>query len=73
MFWRSVFDFFGFSSSASSASSATDMSVVNPATGLPMMDNSLGGVDVGGSPYGTDIHHSNTDSFSSGLGSNPWD
>lgn len=31
--------------------------VVNPATGLPMLDNGSGGVDVGGSPFGTDIHH----------------
>lgn len=25
---------------------------INPATGLPMADDSFGGVDVGGSPYG---------------------
>lgn len=29
---------------------------INPATGLPMTDDSYGGVDVGGSPYGTDVH-----------------
>lgn len=29
---------------------------INPATGLPMTGDSYGGVDVGGSPYGTDIH-----------------
>lgn len=29
---------------------------INPATGLPMTDDSYGGVDVGGSPWGTDIH-----------------
>lgn len=29
---------------------------INPATGLPMIDDSYCGVDVGGSPYGTDIH-----------------
>lgn len=27
---------------------------INPATGLPMVDDAW--VDVGGSPYGTDIH-----------------
>lgn len=27
---------------------------INPATGLPMTDDSYGGVDVGGNPYGTD-------------------
>ncbi|MGK8204318.1 peptidase [Burkholderia cenocepacia] len=31
-------------------------STINPATGLPMIDDGYGGVDVGGSPYGTDIH-----------------
>ncbi|CBJ36688.1 protein of unknown function [Ralstonia solanacearum CMR15] len=32
---------------------------INPATGLPMADDGYGGVDVGGSPYGTDTrtHH----------------
>lgn len=26
---------------------------INPATGLPMTDDDIGGVDVGGNPYGT--------------------
>lgn len=30
---------------------------VNPATGLPMVNNNIGGVDVGGTPYGTDSYH----------------
>lgn len=72
MFWRSVFDFFDFSGSATGSSSATGAPVVNLATGLPMLDDSMSGVDVGGSPYGTDSHHSTMDSFS-GMGSNPWD
>lgn len=72
MFWRSVFDFFDFSGSSMGSSSAPDISGVNPATGLPMVGDSMGGVDVGGSPYGTDIHHSTMDSFSD-MGSNPWD
>lgn len=29
---------------------------INPATGLPMIGD-CGGVDVGGSPFGTDLHH----------------
>lgn len=33
---------------------------INPATGLPMSSDNIGGVDVGGSPWGTDAH------------SNPW-
>ncbi len=48
------------------------MPVVNPATGLPMLDGNTGGVDVGGSPFGIDTHQSTMDSFSS-MGSNPWD
>ena len=43
---------------------------VNPATGLPMLDgDACGGVDVGGNPYGTDLH----DGWSSnGLFDDPW-
>jgi hypothetical protein len=72
MFWRSIFDLFGFHGSTISSSSSTDMPVVNPATGLPMLDGNTGGVDVGGSPFGIDTHQSTMDSFSS-MGSNPWD
>ena len=36
----------------------SDGPVVNPATGLPMVDDSFCGVDVGGSPFGMDIHES---------------
>jgi len=32
---------------------------INPATGLPMLDD-CGGIDVGGSPYGMDIHQDDT-------------
>lgn len=41
--------------------------VINPATGLPMLDANTSGVDVGGSPYGFDTH---SDSV---VGSSPWD
>jgi hypothetical protein len=69
-----------------SAISATEMhhstlpsGQINPATGLPMLDD-FGGVDVAGNPYGTDLvshdsftdssfesFSSNMDSFSSGM------
>lgn len=43
--------------------------MVNPATGLPMIDD-MGGVDVGGSPFGMDLHESfGTDSFTAGIDS----
>lgn len=29
---------------------------VNPATGLPMLGDCLGGIDVGGNPWGLDLH-----------------
>ena len=32
------------------------MHPTNPATGLPMTGDDYSGVDVGGSPYGTDTH-----------------
>jgi len=32
------------------------MHQINPATGLPMIDDGFGGVDVGGSPWGMDTH-----------------
>ena len=30
---------------------------INPSTGLPMVNDDYGGVDVGGSPWGTDTYH----------------
>lgn len=33
-----------------------DMLAINPASGLPMSGEDFGGVDVGGSPWGMDIH-----------------
>lgn len=39
--------------------------LVNPATNLPMLDGyGCGGIDVGGSPFGMDIHH-HDENFSS--------
>ena len=48
------------------------MTVINPATSLPMLGDGMGGVDIGGSPFGLDIHASPTD-FGGGFNSNPWD
>jgi hypothetical protein len=28
---------------------------INPATGLPMLNDGIGGIDVGGNPYGSDL------------------
>lgn len=36
---------------------SASLPVVNPSTGMPMVGNNIGGFDVGGSPYGQDIHH----------------
>lgn len=36
-----------------------DDHTINPATGLPMTDG-MGSVDVGGSPFGIDIHDHNS-------------
>ncbi len=42
---------------------------INPATGLPMVGD-IGGLDVGGSPYGMDLHQSgdhNSSGFDGGF------
>ena len=45
---------------------------INPATGLPMIDD-CGGMDVGGSPYGMDIHHDDSWSTTSiGMSDDSW-
>jgi len=36
---------------------------INPATGLPMVNDGIGGIDVGGNPYGYDLN-SHDDIFS---------
>lgn len=48
-------------------------SFINPATGLPMLGDSTCGVDVGGNPYGTDLHSSGMAGLGGDFGSNPWD
>ena len=52
------------------------MTFVNPATSLPMVDSGIdgmGGIDVGGSPFGMDIHSSMNDISTDFMGSNPWE
>jgi len=43
------------------SSPVMDSPSINPATGLPMMGSHIGGLDVGGNPYGMDLHSSDTD------------
>ena len=46
---------------------------VNPATGLPMLSGETYGVDVGGSPFGSDWTDTSRDFGSAGFGSSdPW-
>lgn len=40
---------------------SSDTSSINPASGLPM----IGAIDIGGNPFGTDLHSSSGCSFSS--------
>lgn len=61
-FWNKLFDWLngpvGTDSEGSSfevADSAFDCPLVNPATGLPMIDGG-GGLDVEGNPFGADLH-----------------
>lgn len=39
---------------------AAAITEINPGTGLPMVGD-IGGVDVGGNPYGLDLNQCNTD------------
>lgn len=59
-FFKSIFSADSNADGASNSSSFSTRhdspTVVNPATGLPMLDNSYSTVDYGGSSYGTDIH-----------------
>ena len=49
--------------------SSSDYHSINPASGLPMMGEGIGGFDVGGNTYGTDSSFCDTDftSFSDDL------
>ena len=76
-FWNDLVDWLGFGghshddfNEADSTTIAHDpftdhACLINPATNLPMLDGyGCGGVDVGGSPFGMDIHH-HEENFSS--------
>lgn len=62
-------------SSPDSVPSQDETCTTNPATGLPMVSG-WGGVDVGGNPYGMNLHDNWTHSTSwdsSSSDSNNWD
>lgn len=69
-FWNNFFDWLGLGGHSQDDSGGADsitiahdpfashVCLVNPATNLPMLDgHGCGGIDVGGSPFGVDIHH----------------
>lgn len=80
-FWNNFVDWLGLSGYSHDDSSGDDSPTVahdpldnngchiNPATNLPMLNGldgyGCGGIDVGGSPFGMDIHH-HEEPFSSG-------
>ena len=74
-------DLFAGSSDPPRASSDKGVSI-NPATGLPMTGPGLGGIDVGGNPFGQNLnrwddqhaHHSQDHHApgSTGSGFDPW-
>ena len=70
--WFDVFADVAWPCNAIEGTSFCDEPGINPASGLPMIENSC--IDVGGSPLGTDIHDNFGSSFDSGFdfGSN-WD
>lgn len=52
-------------------STASDSVVINPTTGLPMISNSHGGIDVGGNAYcqfRSDAHSFGMDTMAGGIG-----
>lgn len=58
---------------AQRAGPAPASGTINPATGLPMLSGETYGVDVGGSPFGSNLTESAHDFGSGGLGSSdPW-
>jgi hypothetical protein len=64
---------FGGGDGAAAGPAEVPMTVTNPSTGLPMVENGIGGIDVGGSPFGMDVHSSMSDSFADCISSNPWE
>lgn len=64
---------FGSDDNAGAHKVDTPLTVINPSTCLPMIDGEMGGVDVGGSPFGMDVHSGMSDSFMGSMDSNPWE
>lgn len=55
--WRSILGFMGWQSDECPlAAPVPGSEAINPATGLPMIQGDCSGVDVGGSPFGADLH-----------------
>jgi hypothetical protein len=52
---------------STTASHATG--AVNPATGLPMVSGDSTGIDIGGSPFGVDLHSNGTSTGCDSFGS----
>lgn len=62
-FWNTLF---GWMSNATPTTDGTELNqpaplqnqgcIINPATTLPMFNDDYGGFDVGGSPYGLNVH-----------------
>ena len=86
--WNTLFGWFGFTTDADMTTSDYGFSHfdnhhcdinINPASGLPMLGE-CGGVDIGGNPFGTELHHddnmwsSTNNGFDSDWGStSSWD
>lgn len=64
---------FGGGDGAAAGQSEVPLTVTNPSTGLPMVENGVGGIDVGVSPFGLDVHSHIDASYMDSMGSNPWD
>lgn len=69
--WSSIFDWLSLGDSYADLETSSTVfqdvtaDSVNPATGLPMLSEGCGGIDVGGSPYGCDIHAHSEESWTS--------
>ncbi|MFZ2974631.1 MAG: hypothetical protein WA049_18525 [Ferribacterium limneticum] len=60
-FWNNLFSWNHESGLGDSLSTDEPMKTIeiNPATGLPMIGDDCGGIDVAGNPYGIDLDSSN--------------
>lgn len=58
-----------FDSDAHSTTERHETGAVNPATGLPMVSGGSTGIDIGGSPFGIDLHSCGTSTGCDSFGS----